>query len=970
MPVITTYSTGAVSNSITSSDTTTNTKDNIKPYSFLEFINATKVDYTPEDYNQFYITYLQKWTEVKNSVSTTTQVSFVGFYIDFLKEIVLTYTTTQEKKFLSKLDFTDPVDLDVAMPFFVDKIRQIVIFYKGVRDDAKYTIDKNKSKGTNLSVEKALFENIYKNIFGAQDDPQYYTLGVTLSSIAQNLKIDVEEYVDIYGNYFDIPEDVNKADLEDVDVIRKTYYDANINPIDIELFFGNSYTQLFGNISYLLEIPLIANVSLQFDPICEPNNPLTFAQSEPKCGLSTDEISALKKRLLEKFIGVDLHYIDTTSGSPVSGILVKSESPTKNIPNLQAANVAAVQSGQSKLLRNLGLFFKPDNQGIFQLNANKFTYVVDSNKLDLNKIYVYPDPSIYGNVLANNQADYPLVYIYDYLPEIKSQSSGIAWGDPTGLPDEQSFIPYYSTQQDRNKLQNGIDLNFSDLYNEGFITRIQYDIYGNEYALFKDKFGETFKTRETLNSNNVLNLLLDGHVFYDYYEGYNFDYSAEGVDGITIRSGLSTHTVVDEFSSTLSSFDYNGQSPLTLYFREFLPYTELIQQENSNSTCRYAKYRDCNGFKSINDTELPDPIKGDLNTWPANSLYYYSELVDSGISSLNPLTRGTLTLPADFTLNVPLSSAASQNYDCGFFAFNYELAQDMNYRDNVRYFEGVDPDCATVLSTLTGNNTHNAQKYKDRLQGQIYVKNQTLTTSYGISSMLYPIFSKYSNSVKSEVYSSPVNLEVFYDVICIETPSYVVFDKIRYEGGEFFSPNTKNTYVTRASSSAVEKFSNRFFNEVDKKITFCTVSLLSSSVGNNQVFIPTIYQYSTTDFISKQVFPLKNQASALSGLFTLQSYFTNNYNFSLVKINNPVITYNSLNDVYKLTYTGTDNNNLFHLFDFTFNIDVAGVVNFTDSKYFKHNKSIRTTDFSTNQFTSINQIQGTTYTTASGSLII
>ena len=55
MPVITTYSTGAVSNSITSSDTTTNTKDNIKPYSFLEFINATKVDYTPEDYNQFYI---------------------------------------------------------------------------------------------------------------------------------------------------------------------------------------------------------------------------------------------------------------------------------------------------------------------------------------------------------------------------------------------------------------------------------------------------------------------------------------------------------------------------------------------------------------------------------------------------------------------------------------------------------------------------------------------------------------------------------------------------------------------------------------------------------------------------------------------------------------------------------------------------------------------------------------------------
>ena len=40
-----------------------------------------------------------------------------------------------EQRFLNNLDFTDPADLDVAIPFFTEKIRQVILFYKEKRDD-------------------------------------------------------------------------------------------------------------------------------------------------------------------------------------------------------------------------------------------------------------------------------------------------------------------------------------------------------------------------------------------------------------------------------------------------------------------------------------------------------------------------------------------------------------------------------------------------------------------------------------------------------------------------------------------------------------------------------------------------------------------------------------------------------------------------------------------------------------------
>lgn len=1346
-----TYNVSIIDGSITNPSVDNSTaRDNITPFTFLDFITITKIDYTPEEYNNFYIAYLKEWSDVKNSTSLTEKVSFVDTYVQFLNEIVLTYSTNQEKRFLSKLDFKKASDLDIAIPFFVEKIRQIILFYKSRRDEAQYTVERNKIRGNNLSIEKAIFEKIYQYVFAAQDSPSYSSLGITLSSIQTNLKINIEEFADVYGNYFDVPpilrggnqvvnidnealplvddpnyivvDDFDRASalfntatqsLEARDVFQsstglqtgapvtgivisnntiigvnsvpeaqeiapsttstqinpyanippgtsipsgdintntisifttnttslnndiadiqaaalttslsggvftdfsgniisdntaipavagllndqpninipdpgpeQTFADrlnnTNTNPVDPKLYFPNStYGEIFGSTAFLEGLPLIANVDLNYDPICDPNNPtdLVRRDQEEKTGLNSKEVADLKRKLLSKYMGVDFYFIDTTATMPVSGLLLTAESPSSNIPNLQVANtptvpgtqlalasnlpsldsvdaigsgtvnfgsslgsgvnlsddiggnVSGLTSGTSqklniidnrvnpdlsfgdgdlvnsfgfnendndrsgtyyatdiigtpletvirdngleksiKLLRNVGLFFKPDKIGLFKLNAKNFSYTVDFNKLEPQKVYIFPDPNVYGNVSVNSQTDYPIVYIYDHRPDIKSVASGFAQGDPLITEEEQAYGPYFAREQNTEKQLlsiDGLNLNFSDLNNRGYIAKMQYDVYGNEYALFKDEFGQTFRDREELNSDRIVSKVLNGHAFYDNEEGYNFNYSLTGINGSTIRTGITatTTSTVDLSSNWLFSLSAH---PMTFFFREFVLYQELIEETRR----LVPKFRDGGRFTFLDSVNLPDPLDGDDVDYPDLSNYYYELLVDAGISSTTELTppRPTNMLinveepentpvqteieldletdqtDADFTIDIRkfLSAGNVENYDCGYFSDNITLLNDYNYDSNYQYYDTISENSKTVLSQLSASHNYTTQGDRDRLKGQFYIKNQAYSLSQPVSSGLSIVFGKYSTSVQSEVYSSTRDIDIIYDTIIAETDSYLVFDKIGYEDENFLRPSTKNTVFKILSSSNLNRFSNRFFREDKRSIIFTILSpfrytesfligatnitdepiltqgeepilnefeqyhpifqereivietpeydgstlvttqssdelfaytgITTLSSGNNRVFMPNIYEYNIKSNTFNKIFPIDTQMQELSGLFTLENHFDSKYNFSIVEVKKPQITYNSLNDVYKLSYIGVDNNNLFHLFDYTFFINNDGRVEFSNGNYYKHDKIVRTSDLlsTATTFVSAYKVEGD-YSITNGKLII
>jgi hypothetical protein len=76
--------------------------------------------------------------------------------------------------------------------------------------------------------------------------------------------------------------------------------------------------------------------------------------------------------------------------------------------------------------------------------------------------------------------------------------------------------------------------------------------------------------------------------------------------------------------------------------------------------------------------------------------------------------------------------------------------------------------------------------------------------------------------------------------------------------------------------------------------------------------------------------------------------------------------------MYKLSFTGVDCNNLFHLFDYEFDI-VNGEVTFYGGKYYKQSKTLLTSNFSNPNtiFTNINTISGIySINSATGELIL
>ena len=850
-------------------------KDTVAPFSFLDFINNTQADYSPEEYSSFYSSYLKAWHSNQGGSEEEQKTQFKDYYRQFIKEIVLNYTTETEKRFLQKIDFNDPADLDVAIPFFANRLKDIALFYKKKRDEGKYVIDRNKMKGSRTGLEKAIFDNIYNFIFNSED--ALNTENDEVFKAVQGLGVEIEEFVDVYGDYFDVPD---TADGNNINEIDPKYW---LDPDGIEAITGE--LNWLGAIrSFTINPPAIT--PQEYDAICNPDNELVQLYNQyKKGGIPLNEFYALKRALVQKYIGTDIYYIDTTSTPAVSGVMFTADNPAANALNLQGADTATVPSGQQKLLRDVGLNFQPDDIGLFKLQAETYNYEIDSSTIEDNKVYIFPDPAKFGNVSTNPQSDYPVYYKFDHRGNTRNVSSGFSAGDPKITNKVTAFESYTTKERNSTQLKDLNDisykLNFTDLYNEGLVTKHQTDVYGNEYALFK---AEPLKPQEEDTSNTVKNLLLNGHVFFDQFEGTSFDYSLTGSNGNTFRSGMDTNT------NGYSTLD----NPLYLYMREFYPYQNLIQDSRNIIPL----YRDGGALTFLDGRELPD-----------NGNSHYTILAD-----------GTVDQSDVFFPDVKYYLSAGigyKDYDGGFFSDDVQLPNDFVYGDNLRYVDSTDERGSTILSNLSSNSTSLTNEEKATLDGNLYVKNGTYSTSEKLSAALNPTISKYSDVVKGHLNHELVDFDIIQNTIFLETKSGLLVDKIKYENGKFVTPSTVNTYYPASSADNTDTFTNRFYVESTGKIYFgkfkqdgeCT-----NDADNYKAYYPEIYEYSIDTNKSRLIYPRKDVGNSVTD-FELNSLENTDRNYVPTSIHTPTIAFNSRNDIFKLTYIANDMNDFTHLVD-------------------------------------------------------
>jgi hypothetical protein len=166
------------------------------------------------------------------------------------------------------------------------------------------------------------------------------------------------------------------------------------------------------------------------------------------------------------------------------------------------------------------------------------------------------------------------------------------------------------------------------------------------------------------------------------------------------------------------------------------------------------------------------------------------------------------------------------------------------------------------------------------------------------------VLKKYTTNIQNELLSSVVEFNAHVDLVYFRTTNYFVVDKVAYGTG-IESRSATNNSLWVPSSAVAEVAQPFFFENKDYALT-CVLSSLSSDL-NSCTLQPTFYKIIYDSAV------IKTQE-----LSSTSSEFLNPLPVKIANIVNPLIVYNSRNDLHTLVATLYDVNNFVYLFQMFF----------------------------------------------------
>lgn len=461
-----------------------NAQDSTRAFTFIEFIKAWGFNNDSNTFITLYRDYLTAWADKNSNKIELTQSDFVRERMsNILRNITLTYCSYEEQDFIAHIDWNDKKQVKALIPFYARKIKDICEFYRNKRNTVALTFNRNNYKGSRQSIEQIIYEKLVDYLFNNRN------LSVQISDIQKDLIISIDNYIDTFSEYFDIPRGNSYSSGRSSFMIE-----ANMNQVEADSYLRIEEVisdMIYSGNVYLEEIPLIAQLALDLNQQCVGDmlvlkNTLIAGQTINLIPL-TEQVE-LRRKLWQKYLGCDLYYLYINDAGEISmDLMCKADNPTGNLINCQMSDTATIAANSYELLSNIGLFFKPDKNSILKVNAKSFTYEIDTDVVETNTIYIFPDPSMYGDIGNNKSDNYPLLMIYRYDYDIKNLSLGAAANDPAFLIGSPNWHTYFTREDEiLNTVKNyDYEYAFTSLANKGFISNYQLDVWGNQFGLFK-----------------------------------------------------------------------------------------------------------------------------------------------------------------------------------------------------------------------------------------------------------------------------------------------------------------------------------------------------------------------------------------------------------------------------------------------------------------------------------------------------
>jgi hypothetical protein len=543
--------------------------DTVKPFTYAEFRTNHSNTISLNEVNKLYTQYLKDWNDNKATLNNTLSTFAQDNYKDYLKQINLNNLDYEVRDFLNSIDYTSDVELDLALDYFINNIKQNLLNVVDARDNIKLLKYKNNFKASIEGIRKYIKSLIVK--------------------LVQQINIK-------NSSTYNIQEISNKLEINLVRLFSNTIinYDKDTLPnVTTSLNFENAVYKESKNVKQLLHVTKNNKKSLLRlgnGKLLSVNQYFTDYKRLPDRYFYQDIkskencILTLNKKLLEKYIGTDVFYL---SGNGEEYNLTKVFSPEHRrlnqtnllnpsiegnfvnyIPESEisiqldginsglASYVADIDSFNIELSATKGEFVFNDpleiEPGFGTRNVklkspiNIFTKT-DWIKLDnKNNTLVKDSKSIKGDGYQSKEASLE----YSYIGINKRQDNFNFWDTPTAnfWTNEDAYpIVNFSEFPEAERLDDLLITNDTIVYQNN-------DYYGNEFAFIKSSRPKRYNNNTyapysliTIQSNNTTN--------WSIYDGLFFNTVLSAISAARVENGedVSNVTLTSIYDTILTN---------------------------------------------------------------------------------------------------------------------------------------------------------------------------------------------------------------------------------------------------------------------------------------------------------------------------------------------------------------------------------------------------------------------------------
>ena len=885
-------------------------EDTLKPFDLITWINKSQLrSGTPNEYLGIYNNYLNTWHANKGSTASEKQTGIKSLYKTLLKNVAINYSTDEERRWLRNIDLNDPADLDVAMPFFSSRLKEICLYFANQREEVKQQRLRYDLAGSVKGSKQLVVSDLITLVKRDDFILQYKSTKPSIDVVLEDFNIVVDELYDISQDYFDIP----STRVATVTGDRGDYYKFQQFTVDPLVFIDEDTSVKHLIESYDTELQSTDTSTILTSDLSELVADVSFTEEELTQLPDSEFINYIKtrenlnlvneKNLPTEHGGVDMFYLSAGSSTSdfVSGSLFKSTKPYRNLHNRYNSTVNFFPDvGSMVSVKQLGRFFVPDNIG----TANYFSLSpkpkVLTSELSAGQIYTFPDPDIYGTGLGTSKTANTAPIDHDETVSwTKADRSNEKFqGDIVNQVQLQKFYPYSSKEEESLEPQVGVSRVTDPV---DFWTGEEKDIWAND-DVYTPELQNTFD-----HDDRQDDLLVTDRSIYNW----------------------KTDIYGNEYSI------YKNVSPLSLaslqedteYVCSTLDFKEFDNSETELSTVNF-----------IDGGRVPgtDPLPENLN--PSQS--YVGGL--SGFGAVDPVFD-TVSYGANFLPDicpVPVETFICENLDGGVYGYSVDSYSASNSGLN---FNQVDDDI-TFPDTFYFNTKHcdedGERDYTYSIESDVplYKPNPAATNSQLVSSVntftslntvfeessaggliefrnkygigrgsplieaFSAVFDRYENDATlSYIYddvknNNIVDIDIIYDILVLYGSDYILFEKINfdYDTGTI-QPSTLNNAIIKTSGAKLERTIPLFFNE-DKKYILC--GRMREIVDCNACYP----QFIKLDIETLQLSTEFPNTSAEQLQFKLPS---NLYQYTITDLEDIKLSYNNTLDKYNITYFGS-----------------------------------------------------------------